>query len=1075
MRRLSLLLLVAFSLLFVPPALPLTHADTLKPAFRRFSTFHVVGTRIFLINDQHLELLDVADPQTPTRIGTTLLCGYGSTLDVVDGYAYVIGAGCFDVIDVHDPFAPHRVGTLPLTTSGFGFTSYRLSVADGLAYLHSYDDVGMRIIDVRDPTTPRLQGTVSAQPDIFSLSVADGQEALLWRAATLEQPPATPVLQYAYRISNSNLEVVAVSDPANLTVVGTLPLVQGAVISTITASRVYIMRVFAPYGMSEIDVTQPATPQVVANWPLDFSTSTGQVVAGRAYLVKPAFAAECLEILDVGSSTPTRLAAYCGAPLHHKLTLERYGEPDALISALVADGTATFAADSGGGLRRLDMTDPTHPVLTAYRMFGQPISGLAVVQPGQSIAVAQSDDPLFTDSGPSDVRLLNPTDLRLLGRIKTDGLITNLAAADGLLCFTELNPGGMLRVFDVQNPAVPSLRGSLNLNARPEKLALANGLVYLASASELRIIDVHDPARPTQLSSVRFSSQQQGQALQGFAVAAGFAYVLGTIDGGRAGTLSILQVIDLTHPTSPTLRGTLFFKPNGVGTRFTDLAIAGNFAFVGGKIVINPAGTVATTYEYYGFVERINLANPDAPTLVPVTPPTEPFSTLGLNSIGLTEPTAPKLLSRYLMPTVSTTAGPRGYSAGPSGFTIHDLNATDGPQLLGATSGWPVTPADGQLVQPHDVQLADGYAYMINGNAMLIVNVSDPTHPQALGHYLLSGAGLPTYTSGNFTALLAFAGNRAYIVDSLTLELVDVSNPAAPQVLGTLPVGVPYEIATALAVSGTFVYLMVDTSLRIFDVSDPAHPVARGQLVVGNASELRVNGSRVTLFGSTLATVDVQNPDQPTLVTRMHAPAFLNDAQRISDGFVWWGGITNLLWRHFMLDVSDPTQISIIGDYAFCPRVVACTLPTPRTSLGAQTQATFVNDSGEWMRLAIFPSLRSLYSRGTPGSSFPLVMHSLPPQATLELRVNGTPVGSFASGDGNVTLALAFEATATAGQYLVSVGRPSGPALDVTQVTLSTDALAVVRTSGLASPSFNVPATTQPIKQQYLPLVRQGD
>ena len=37
-----------------------------------------------------------------------------------------------------------------------------------------------------------------------------------------------------------------------------------------------------------------------------------------------------------------------------------------------------------------------------------------------------------------------------------------------------------------------------------------------------------------------------------------------------------------------------------------------------------------------------------------------------------------------------------------------------------------------------------------------------------------------------------------------------------------------------------------------------------------------------------------------------------------------------------------------------------------------------------------------------------------------------------------------------------------------------TDAQAVVRTRGLASPRFNVPTTTQPMKQQYLPLVSQG-
>ncbi len=171
-----------------------------------------------------------------------------------------------------------------------------------------------------------------------------------------------------------------------------------------------------------------------------------------------------------------------------------------------------------------------------------------------------------------------------------------------------------------------------------------------------------------------------------------------------------------------------------------------------------------------------------------------------------------------------------------------------------------------------------------------------------------------------------------------------------------------------------------------------------------------------------------------------------------------------------VVDISDPAHVSLIGLYAGC--YTGCPLPPPGPASDAQFQATFVSTPGEFLRLAIFPSLTPHYRRGRPGSTMSLQAHDLPPNTDLELRVNGVSAGTVASGSGDVILALSFGSGVTPGHYLLSLAHPGGATLATTIIDISAAPLAVVRSGAVAGAiSLSTPANLTPLTQVFLPIV----
>ena len=215
---------------------------------------------------------------------------------------------------------------------------------------------------------------------------------------------------------------------------------------------------------------------------------------------------------------------------------------------------------------------------------------------------------------------------------------------------------------------------------------------------------------------------------------------------------------------------------------------------------------------------------------------------------------------------------------------------------------------------------------------------------------------------GNGTSLsgieaVAAAGAYAYTVgyNAGVLDVVDISNPASPQVVGQTVAANTLLNATNITISGSYAYVVsknrngpsgsgsnddgTGNSLTIVDISNPTSPSivgsvhdstdlfgAYGIAVAGMYAYVAAQGCLVNQpcrnknVGDDFAVVDVFNPSNPTLVATIHnqsLPAQLTGALKHvtsvalmgADAFVT-ASYSNELTA---IDISDPVHPAIVG------------------------------------------------------------------------------------------------------------------------------------------------------------------
>lgn len=148
-------------------------------------------------------------------------------------------------------------------------------------------------------------------------------------------------------------------------------------------------------------------------------------------------------------------------------------------------------------------------------------------------------------------------------------------------------------IYDVSNPAIPTVSGSLTLTGAPNNIAVSGDFAYVASgdnAEELQIIDVTTPTSPS--VSGTFNAAGGADAL-GVWVSGTTVYLSRT-----ASTSDELVIVDATTPTSPSLLGSLDLGAGGTGN---EIIVLGTQAYI--------ASSAATEL----FV--VNVSNPAAPAL----------------------------------------------------------------------------------------------------------------------------------------------------------------------------------------------------------------------------------------------------------------------------------------------------------------------------------------------------------------------------------------------------------------------------------------------------------------------------
>ena len=243
----------------------------------------------------------------------------------------------------------------------------------------------------------------------------------------------------------------------------------------------------------------------------------------------------------------------------------------------------------------------------------------------------------------------------------------------------------------------------------------------------------------------------------GVQVVGNYAYVANAYSG--------LQIIDISNPTTPSLKGNYDTSDHAWGVQ-----VMGNYAYV---------------------------ADGES----------------GLQIIDISNPTTPILKGNY---NTSGTAfgvqvvGNYAYVADTSsGLQIIDISNPTTPILKGNynTSGF-----------AGDVQVVGNYAYVADGfSGLQIIDISNPTTPILKGNYDTSGHALGVQVVGRY----------AYVADYASgLQIIDISNPTTPILKGNYDTP---DAAWGVQVVGNYAYVAdVTSGLQIIDISNPTTPILKG-------------------------------------------------------------------------------------------------------------------------------------------------------------------------------------------------------------------------------------------------------
>jgi len=229
-----------------------------------------------------------------------------------------------------------------------------------------------------------------------------------------------------------------------------------------------------------------------------------------------------------------------------------------------------------------------------------------------------------------------------------------------------------------------------------------------------------------------------------------------------------LRSIDIADPDAPELRDQLTFTEQAKG-----VAIFGTNAFV----TIGGSGLAVVDIDNPADMQTLTTFDPDG-------------SLRYVNAVALSYPAA------YL-------------AESDSGVTVVDVSNPASPSLIRRldTGNW-----------ARDVHVRGNLLFVVDATVR-IFSLANPYDPLLVGTYDPAGTPLRIHV----------VGDRAFVAcGAAGLDIVDVSDPSDPQLLGTIDQWATCQHATASA-SGDTAFVAAGTEgLAVLDVHDPTDPVEIG-------------------------------------------------------------------------------------------------------------------------------------------------------------------------------------------------------------------------------------------------------
>jgi hypothetical protein len=593
------------------------------------------------------------------------------------------------------------------------------------------------------------------------------------------------------------------------------------------------------------------------------------------------------------------------------------------VNTFLVEGDQLFAGQTNA-LEVFDVSG-ARPRATSFLLFDEEPSALAFA--GGRVFVAVADRLDVVVPGASVVGSLGMASQALS------------VAADGDLAVLALDSGELV-VADVSDPASPSQLASLALDARA--VALSGTVAVVATGSGLVTLDLAEPAAPRILAQVDSGGQR------GLRVLGERAFLFG---GFRQG----FEVFDVADPASPSL-----LLEFGNDDSFFALDATAGHVFASGPsgLVVLDVAEVAVPVE----VGRLDLPFTTALRLIEGGERLAVAPLGQLRLVDVSDPAAPAFAGGPESPSFPVDHVQHGGEllvAADDGFWRYDLTDPSAPRVAEHRPEFPLGSrirAAGQIVFWIDrsgrlrclgpgaggdteelgsielplavrpavaFEVSAPHALVLGFGALVVVDVTDPAAPVVTGQLELPlvGRDLALLESGAHAALaLSDFGAGGQVA------IVDFSNPAAPQVVASLPVAGRPEALTALG-----------------DILQSPPPTPQGALQVLALAE---GGQEFFLHR-----LDVSNPVAPVLTASTGGVGVPKDLAPVAEGrlavvFASGGGLGSAP----AAKAAEAAGSVRILDPAAGPELVSsASVPAPASlaSAPADAEAPVVTLSGE--------------------------------------------------------------------------------------------------------------------------------
>jgi hypothetical protein len=460
-----------------------------------------------------------------------------------------MGASGIWVIDLSNPAAPVRRGVYD--TAGTAF-AVALDDAGGLAYVADGSG-GLKVVSLANLAAPTLVGSVAITGIVRDIALQGNVAYLadqMGRLVTVDVgTPSAPRQLGAVVIGRYTF---------NVAVEGTRAVLH-------TADSVAYLEV--------LDVSSPANPVLQGNVAVDAAGGIKGIAlaGGRAFVAN---ATQGLKIYDLGTS-----------PSLKGVAKDDFAAAHMAAAPGISVVTGTDVPSNTARIQVVDTSDPTLPHVVGELATTVVPAGIL------DVAINAAGTTAVTAMGTSGIWVLdlgNPAAPVRRGVYDTTGIAYAVALNDsGSLAYVADGNGG-IKVVSLANPSAPTLLGSLAMTGVQRDIAVQGGMAYVADQmGRLVVVDVATPSAPREIGSLLMGRYTFNVAVQG---------ALAIVHS--ADSTAYVDVVDVTTPTSPAIRGSVAVDTAG--------GIKG-LAVDGGRVFVANGAQGMKIY---------SLANPSTPSLV---------------------------------------------------------------------------------------------------------------------------------------------------------------------------------------------------------------------------------------------------------------------------------------------------------------------------------------------------------------------------------------------------------------------------------------------------------------------------